>query len=449
MEPGAPYFTILGAPRATSEWGTKTEIPDHKGFWVPMWDDAAAHQIHEKNAADYMEFRKGLMETLGPHMATGDPMKDLAGGYLGDLWHCELAGGSGDAHIVAFTLTAKDAEGAQQILELLKAQALEDKSALRYTITPPGGVMPGSEATVRFIAHYAPGQAQQWKPSADVEALLQEWTLLEFEAGNHYQKPAANPLILTVTNKWNDGKTKEDVAAALSAMQAKAMTVEGVFAFQYSMNEEKKENIVTEVYADASVVPKFFAAVGEVELPALVGAITTTSTLVAGPKAQCDGVAEALGNFNPEFFYTDDVGGAVAMPEGPTGADMPIIMTVQNTWNEGQTKEQVVAALKQMQEKAITVDGVYAFQYAVNEEKKLNQVTEIYKDGGAIGAFFGAVGEVELPALVGAITTTSTIATGPQAQCEGVAGALEKFGPQFFYSDAVGAACKGFEGKAA
>ena len=59
MEPGAPYFTILGVPRATSEWGTKTAIPDHKGFWVPMWDDAAAHQIHEKNGADYMEFHKG------------------------------------------------------------------------------------------------------------------------------------------------------------------------------------------------------------------------------------------------------------------------------------------------------------------------------------------------------------------------------------------------------
>merc|ERR1711907_203065 len=68
----------------------------------------------------------------------------------------------------------------------------------------------------------------------------------------------------------------------------------------------------------------------------------------------------------------------------------PLFITVQNKWNDGQTKEQVVKALKDMGEKAMTVDGVYAFQYAINEETKTNQVTEIYRDAGCIQAFFAA-----------------------------------------------------------
>ena len=156
-------------------------------------------------------------------------------------------------------------------------------------------------------------------------------------------------------------------------MQAKAMTVEGVRAFQYSVNEETKTNMVTEVYDDAGVIGKFFAAVGEVELPALIAAITTTETLCAGPKAQVDAASGALKDFSPTLFYTDECGECVKMPE-KTGKPFPLIMTVQNTWNEGQTKADVVKALKDMGEKAMTVEGVYAFQYAINEEKKLNQV---------------------------------------------------------------------------
>jgi len=257
------------------------------------------------------------------------------------------------------------------------------------------------------------------------------------------------PLIMTVTNKWNEGKTKEDVVAALSALQAKAMTVEGVRAFQYSVNEETKTNMVTEVYDDAGVIQKFFAAVGEVELPALIAAITTTETLAAGPKAQVDAAAEALkgAGFTATLFYTDECGECVKMPE-KTGKPFPLIMTVQNTWNEGQTKADVVKALKNMGKKAMTVEGVYAFQYGINEEKKLNQVTEIYESAEVIGKFFAAVGETTLPPLVKAITTTKTLASGSKADTDAAAGGLAQFSPTLFVMDDVGAACQGFGGAA-
>merc|ERR1711907_765820 len=202
--------------------------------------------------------------------------------------------------------------------------------------------------------------------------------------------PSSNPLFITVQNKWNDGQTKEQVVKALKDMGEKAMTVDGVRAFQYGINEEKKMNIVTEIYDDASVIGKFFQAVGETTLPPLIKAITTTSTIVMGPKDQVDLAAPALKDFSPQLYYTDLCGTCCHLPEKSAGA-FPLVMTVQNKWNDGQTKEQVVKALKDMGEKAMTVDGVRAFQYAINEETKTNQVTEIYDDASVIGKFFQAV----------------------------------------------------------
>merc|ERR1711998_792549 len=126
------------------------------------------------------------------------------------------------------------------------------------------------------------------------------------------------------------------------------------------------------------------------------------------------------------------------MPTAATGADQPLIMTVQNKWREGETLESVTACLKNVQEKALAVDGIYSFQYAIDAEKKLNQVTEIYKDASVIGPFFAALGD---PAVAfKAIETTSTICCGPKAQVDAAAGALKDFSPKVFVSDDFGAA---------
>jgi quinol monooxygenase YgiN len=188
------------------------------------------------------------------------------------------------------------------------------------------------------------------------------------------------PLIITVQNKWRDGETKESVSAALKHVGETAMKVEGVIAFQYAINEETKINQVTEIYTDAGVIGKFFEAIGD---PAeAFKTIETTNTICCGPKAQVDMAAEAMkgAGFTATLFYTDAVGAACKPPTGPPFDGMPLIMTVQNTWNEGETLETVTAALKAVQEKALTVDGVLAFQYAINEDTKTNQVTEVYTD---------------------------------------------------------------------
>merc|ERR1711871_1757687 len=199
------------------------------------------------------------------------------------------------------------------------------------------------------------------------------------------------PLIMTVQNKWRDGETLETVSACLRNVQAKAMTIDGIYSFQYAINEETKTNQVTEVYKDASCIGPFFAALGD---PAeAFKAIETTSTICCGPKEQVDAAAEALAAFSPTLFYMDGVGAAVKTEWGSTGAAMPLIMTVQNKWRDGETMESVSACLKNVQDKATSIDGILSFQYAINEETKLNQVTEVYKDASVIGPFFAALGD--------------------------------------------------------
>merc|ERR1719387_1719605 len=102
------------------------------------------------------------------------------------------------------------------------------------------------------------------------------------------------------------------------------MTVPGVRCFQYAIDEATKTNQVTEVYDDAGVIQKFFAAVGEKELPALIAAITTTSTICAGPKEQVDAASGALKDFSPTLFYTDECGDCAKMPTEPTGKPFPL-----------------------------------------------------------------------------------------------------------------------------
>jgi len=245
------------------------------------------------------------------------------------------------------------------------------------------------------------------------------------------------PLILSVTNTWNEGETMETVSAALKAVQEKAIAVEGVISFQYSINEETKTNVVTEIYVDASVIGKFFAAIGD---PAVAfKPITTTETICCGPKAQVDAAAGALGQFNPQLYYMDACGAACNAPAAGATPKMPLILTVQNRWAEGATLEDVKKCFEFVQKTALGVDGVHCFQYAINEETKTNQVTEVYTDGSVVGAFFGAIGDAAT--VFKSIETTRTRVTGPKADVDGACAAIPQFKPEPYYADAVGPAC--------
>ena len=156
-----------------------------------------------------------------------------------------------------------------------------------------------------------------------------------------------------------------------------------------------------------------------------------------------DQAAPALAAFNPDLYYTDEVGDHVKMPDaGSKVPGTPLIMTVTNKWNDGFDKAQVAAALKAVGEKAMSVDGVYAFQYGINEEKKENVVTEVYADASVIGKFFAVIGD---PAeAFKAITTTDTIACGPKEQVDMAGGALKDFSPTLYFTDDLSNTVQGF-----
>jgi hypothetical protein len=257
------------------------------------------------------------------------------------------------------------------------------------------------------------------------------------------QNPPVGPITLTITNTWNEGKSKEDVAAVLKQAQELAMGVEGVTMFQYAMNEEKKENTLTEIYETPAAVGGFFEAAAPA-LPALFEAITTTEVIINGPQCSVDALAEnpALQKFNPVCYYNDAIGTQHKPAAAANMAEAPITLTITNKWNDGKSKAEVAAVLKAAGAAALAADdGVYAFQYAMNEAKKENTLTEIYKDGAAVGAFLKAA-EPLLPTLFGVIETTKVIASGPKAAMEAAAPALEKFNPVCYFTDDVGAACK-------
>merc|ERR1711934_405600 len=249
------------------------------------------------------------------------------------------------------------------------------------------------------------------------------------------------PITLTIVNTWNEGKSKEDVAAVLKQAQGLAMGVNGVTMFQYAMNEEKRENVLTEIYENPEAVGAFFEAAAPA-LPALFEAITTTEVVASGPKAAIEALAAntAIAKFNPTCYFTDAVGSQARKPASAVSAAPGITLTITNTWNEGQTKDKVAGTLKAAGDAALAADpGVYVFQYAMNDDKKENTLTECYKDGAAVGAFLKAA-EPLLPTLFEAITTTRVMASGPKAELDAAGGALSKFNPTIYYTDDVGSA---------
>ena len=152
------------------------------------------------------------------------------------------------------------------------------------------------------------------------------------------------------------------------------------------------------------------------------------------------GDAAAKGN---EERAKNPVTGAVARGGAGGSAAAPIILTIENRWNQGKTLGEVTTMLRQMSATCMAIDGVYAFQYSVDEDKKANSLTEVYRDAAAIGAMTAATTALQ-SALFSVITTTRVICSGPRAQVDAVRETLASFGAEFFYTDAVSPAFHGF-----
>lgn len=253
------------------------------------------------------------------------------------------------------------------------------------------------------------------------------------------------PVILSIQNKWKEGKTKEDVVAIFKKVSEAAMGVPGVISFQYAIDEEAKTSCLTEIYKDAAVIGAFQEA-GKETVGELLETIETTSLKVSGPKAQLDMVAPGLAAFSPELYYTDafSKGGTAPgdydKPEVKLAA-APLIHSITNKWQEGKTKEDVVKMFNTMMEFALSQDGIYCFQYGIDEEKRISCLTEIFKDAATLGAF-QAAGSANVGELLATIETTSVAISGPKEQVDGYKEGMAPFNPSIFDSAELGPAMK-------
>jgi len=132
-EPLATAFDVLGVDSAS------------RLLWLASYESKAGY-YHR----DHME-RSSRNECMGKLFATafsGNPMEDMAGGYVGPILHLESTSTATSVglRVVFSVLAAKDAAGARLLLETLKVTLGRSFAAgklARVTIVPPGGEQPG------------------------------------------------------------------------------------------------------------------------------------------------------------------------------------------------------------------------------------------------------------------------------------------------------------------
>ncbi|GMI41370.1 hypothetical protein TeGR_g7724 [Tetraparma gracilis] len=176
-------------------WGVD---PDSRLMWLATYNDQKSY-FH----TDHTE-RKNRNESIKVLMGTmpsGNPMEDMAGGYMGEMFHCESAPSGTQVGLYALlnVFTAKDATSARILAELLKVTCGRDVHAgvlVRATIVPPGGMQPGgdSEDSLRTVMLFrtVKGRPEEGPvPLGDeVAALCESSKLTIFEAAQHNARDA-------------------------------------------------------------------------------------------------------------------------------------------------------------------------------------------------------------------------------------------------------------------
>lgn len=202
-EAHAISFIVLGGATPTTEGYAVPPETKSQVFWVAPFESKEAY-----NSKDHHE-RPARAENFGAIMKTaltGNPMADMAGGYMGPLWLLEKSTTTATGlYSIYVAAKAKDASGAHALVEANKAHGLRqlatESGALRYMIIPPGGDMPGGDSddaklTVRWV--------ETWQTAADHEAhkksahlaevgpkmkeLTTEMNVIEFATTAHFGK---------------------------------------------------------------------------------------------------------------------------------------------------------------------------------------------------------------------------------------------------------------------
>lgn len=144
------------------------------------------------------------------------------------------------------------------------------------------------------------------------------------------------------------------MAAVLKEMSECCMKIDGIMAFQYAIDEENKVNFLTEVYKDAAALGAMMKGTGEMR-PKLFEAVKTTKVVCSGPEAAIAPLKETLAKMGTVFYYTDAVGTGFKCPAKGTGAGAPLIMTIENKFNDGKEKADVAPVLTKMTEGCMQV----------------------------------------------------------------------------------------------
>lgn len=131
-----------------------------------------------------------------------DFLKDMAGGYMGPVWHLEKTHMGGKTFSIACVAKCKDKECAEKLVEHHKDHGIKqmsaEQNALRYTVMPALSEAPGADdCTIRWIEQWtdsAAHEAHKSKPHTlafkeNCMPLMESIKIMEFDSTNHLEKP--------------------------------------------------------------------------------------------------------------------------------------------------------------------------------------------------------------------------------------------------------------------
>lgn len=160
-EPQAPAFTVFGQCEKVNTRENPPTPDDKKEllFWYARFASKEAYMTDHRNRESNKTFAKKFMATFESFpkddptnvdkiMAAG--AKDMAGSYMGPLYHLEKTGAGAieNPYTTVVCAKTKSPEDAGKLVEALKEHGLKqltgEPGALRYTVVPPSATgIPG------------------------------------------------------------------------------------------------------------------------------------------------------------------------------------------------------------------------------------------------------------------------------------------------------------------
>ena len=165
VEERSPCWTTLGQVT-----GGDAGFEQSKAWWVAFFEDKDAYHVSHKQA-QAKESRAAFIPALMGMMATGSPVADMAGGYMGPILHLEAPKSVRPATFaILIKITCPTADAARALVQAHKRLALvtlmsSRGTCCRISMLPPGGDAPGADDNVVHIL-------EQWTNMPDYESFI-------------------------------------------------------------------------------------------------------------------------------------------------------------------------------------------------------------------------------------------------------------------------------------